>query len=638
MPLRLSILVTLLTALSSVAASLKEISPFPIGVGISDRIHASPADWPLLKTHFAFVTPENSMKPDPVQRQPGQWNFNVPDAFVAFALTNNLKVVGHCLVWAKDDRTPPWFGDDNGKPASREVLLARMKTHIDTLAGRYRGKIAQWDVVNEALDDGTNFLRPSLWTRACGEEFIAKAFEYAHAADPNALLIYNDYNNELPNKFPKMLRLIESLRAQKVPIHAIGLQGHYELDSVPFEQIEKTLAAMQRIGMKVVVSELDIDVIPRARWWANNGAEREALAKVNPYKDGCPPEILARQADQYAKLFAIFKKYSDTILRISFWNLHDGQSWLNDFPWQRVNHPLLFDRDRKPKPAFDAVVRELSETLFKAEPHTPAGAFTEGIEGPACDRDGNIYAVNFAKQQTIGRTTPDGKSEIFVTLPSDSVGNGIVFDRAGFMYVADYTGHNVLRIEPATRGVQVLASNMKMNQPNDLAIGPDETLYASDPNWKAGTGQIWRIDRDGTTTLLAADLGTSNGIEVSPDGKSLYLNESVQRNVWAWDITPEKTLANKRLIRRFDDFGFDGMRCDVDGNLYITRHSKGTVIKMTPAGEILREIDVLGKKPSNLCFGGPDGRTVYVTEVEHTRLVKFRADRPGLAWSRAQRN
>ena len=276
------------------------------------------------------------------------------------------------------------------------------------------------------------------------------------------------------------------------------------------------------------------------------------------------------------------------------------------------------------------------EEPFKADAFTDPGLFTEGIEGPACDREGNVYVVNFGEQGTIGRVTPDGKTELFVKLPEGSVGNGIVFDRGGRMFVADYTRHNVLGIDLKTRKIEVLAHEPRMNQPNDLAIAPEGTLYASDPAWKNGTGQLWRIDRKGekaTATLLAKDLGTTNGIEVSPDGKTLYVNESVQRKVWAWRIT-ENGLADKRLVREFPDFGFDGMRCDVDGNLYITRHGKGTVVKMSPSGEILREIDVLGPKPSNLCFGGPDGRTVYVTEVEHRRLVRFRVDRPGLAWSR----
>jgi endo-1,4-beta-xylanase len=343
------------------ADTLKDASPFPMGVGIHDRVYEQPDDWPLLTSHFAYVTPENDMKPATVQSQPGKWQFDTADRFVDFALSKKLKVVGHCLVWAKDDRTPKWFAMDGDKPASREVLLQRMKTHIDTVVGRYRGRIAMWDVVNEALDDGSAYLRDSAWSRACGEEFIAQAFVYAHAADPDALLIYNDYNNELDGKFEKMVRLIESLRAQKVPLHAIGLQGHYELDAVPFDALERTLSAMQKMGVKVVVSELDIDVIPRGRWWADNGAERETLSKYDPYKDGCPPEILQRQAGQYARLFQLFRKYSGTIMRISFWNLHDGQSWLNDFPWKRTNHPLLFDREKKPKPAYDAVMQALQE-------------------------------------------------------------------------------------------------------------------------------------------------------------------------------------------------------------------------------------------------------------------------------------
>ncbi|HEV3299974.1 MAG TPA: SMP-30/gluconolactonase/LRE family protein [Planctomycetaceae bacterium] len=274
------------------------------------------------------------------------------------------------------------------------------------------------------------------------------------------------------------------------------------------------------------------------------------------------------------------------------------------------------------------------EKLFVARPLTQPGEFTIGIEGPSCDMRGNIYAVNFRTEGTIGIVTPQGKGDVYVTLPRGSDGNGIVFDRKGTMYVADYTGHNVLVIDPATRNIRILVHEARMAQPNDLAISPDGTIWASDPNWKAGTGCVWRIDPDGRIALAADKQGTSNGIEVSPDGKTLYVNESDQRNIWRFTIRPGKSLADRRLIRKFTDHGFDGMRCDVDGNLYICRYGNGTVIKMTPQGEVLHEIDVLGKRPSNLCFGGPDGRNVYVTEVQHTRLVTFRVDRPGLAWQR----
>ncbi len=276
-----------------------------------------------------------------------------------------------------------------------------------------------------------------------------------------------------------------------------------------------------------------------------------------------------------------------------------------------------------------------AEKLFVATPLTQ-GEFTDGIEGPACDRDGNIYCVSYRHARNVARVTPDGRAELFVALPEKSAGNGIRFDRAGTMFIADYTGHNVLRVDMTTRVVTVLAHNDTMNQPNDLAIASDGTLYASDPNWKNGTGQLWRVTRDGKTHREASDMGTSNGVEVSPDGRTLYVNESVQRNVWTFEISADGSLKNKRLLKKFDDFGFDGMRCDVDGNLYISRHGKGTVVKLSPQGDILQEIDVLGPNPTNICFGGKDGRTAYVTEAKEKRLVQFRVDRPGLEWK--QRN
>jgi len=271
---------------------------------------------------------------------------------------------------------------------------------------------------------------------------------------------------------------------------------------------------------------------------------------------------------------------------------------------------------------------------YVARPLTRPGEFTPGIEGPACGRDGSIYAVNFTEQGTIGRISPSGKGEVFLKLPADSVGNGIRFDRAGNMYIADYVNHQVFKVDAGTSKPVVFASNSMMNQPNDLAISFGGTLYASDPNWPAKTGQLWKITVDGRTTRLAEKMGTTNGIEVSPDGRTLYVNESAQRKIWSFAIDSAGNLSGKQLFKSFEDHGFDGMRCDVDGHLYVTRYGKGTVVKLSPSGKVLAEIDVLGKKPSNICFGGPDGRTAYVTEVEHTRIVSFRVERPGLAWSR----
>lgn len=308
--------------------------------------------------------------------------------------------------------------------------------------------------------------------------------------------------------------------------------------------------------------------------------------------------------------------------------LEEGGYEAQSRPWRPALEERIVDK------VHDLIAKIGPRELFVARPLTEPQSFTSGIEGPACDAAGNIFAVNFARQQTIGKVTPDGRASLFVELPNKSTGNGICISSSGKLFVADYVEHNILEIDPKSKQLRVVAHNDQMNQPNDLAIATDGTLYASDPNWSAGTGQLWRIDPDGKTQRLDQDLGTTNGIEVSPDGQTLYVNESVQRNVWAYNITADRTLTNKRLVRKFDDYGFDGMRCDVDGNLYVTRHGKGTVVKLSPAGEILREIEVLGTSPTNICFGGPDGKTAYITEAAQQRIVQFRVDRPGLAWFR----
>jgi|GEM_PF-44536 len=272
---------------------------------------------------------------------------------------------------------------------------------------------------------------------------------------------------------------------------------------------------------------------------------------------------------------------------------------------------------------------------FTVTPFTEPGLFTRGIEGPACDREGNLYAVSFGDKGKIGRVSTAGVAESWITLPEGSTGNGIRFNRDGDMFVADYTGHNVLRIDPATKEVEVFAHEPDMHQPNDLAIAADGTLYASDPDWKNGNGALWRITPDGTVSRLADGKGTTNGIEVSPDGTKLYVAESRQRRVLSYDLGPEG-IANEHVLVSFEDHGLDGMRCDVDGNLYVTRHGAGEIIKVSPDGAILRTIALPGAMPSNLCFGGPDGRTVYVTEVENRQVLQFRADRPGLSWQRWQ--
>ena len=265
---------------------------------------------------------------------------------------------------------------------------------------------------------------------------------------------------------------------------------------------------------------------------------------------------------------------------------------------------------------------------------TEQNSFTAGIEGPAVDPDGNLYAVNFEKDGTIGRVTEKGEGSIFVELPGKSIGNGIRFDVDGNMFIADYVGHNVLRVKKGSREVTVWAHNPDMSQPNDLAMAPNGTIYLSDPNWAESTGQIWMVNTSRKIVLLEANMGTTNGIEVSPDGRHLYVNESVQRNVWKYDIAEDGQITNKTKLLIFADFGMDGMRCDEKGNLYITRYDKGTIAIVSPEGQLLKEVQLIGKKPSNITFGGKNGKTCFVTMADRGCFESFEADYAGAYYKR----
>lgn len=243
---------------------------------------------------------------------------------------------------------------------------------------------------------------------------------------------------------------------------------------------------------------------------------------------------------------------------------------------------------------------------------TKEGSFTDGIEGPATDHLGNIYAVNFEEQGTIGKITSNGEGSVFVKLPNGSIGNGIRFGKKNQMFVADYINHNILEIDLRSKEIKILANEVKANQPNDLAIGPNKIIYASDPNWEENTGKLWKITKEKGFELLEKDMGTTNGIEVSPDGKKLYVNESVQRIVWVYDIVEDGLLTNKQEFITFEDFGLDGMRCDGNGNLYVCRYGKGTVAILSPEGILLKEIKLKGKKPTNITFSN-DFKKCYIT-------------------------
>lgn len=310
----------------------------------------------LVKKHFNSITPENVMKWERIHPAKDKYDFAEADKYVEFGEKNKMFIIGHTLVW--HNQTPKWvFEDEKGQPVSRDELLNRMRDHIFTVVGRYKGKVKGWDVVNEALnEDGT--LRQSQWMKIIGEDYLAKAFQFAREADPNAELYYNDYSLENEAKRNGAIILVKKLQAQNVKVTGIGTQGHWNLEYPSKDQLEKTLTEFSKVG-KVMVTELDVDVLPSP--YGYSGAEIstnfELQEKLNPYKSGLPVEIQQKQAARYAELFRIFLKYKKDITRVTFWGVTDGDSWKNGFPVRgRTNYPLLFDREWKTKPAFDAVI------------------------------------------------------------------------------------------------------------------------------------------------------------------------------------------------------------------------------------------------------------------------------------------
>ena len=275
------------------------------------------------------------------------------------------------------------------------------------------------------------------------------------------------------------------------------------------------------------------------------------------------------------------------------------------------------------------------EAPFQSRQVTPAGEYTFGIEGPAVDAKGNLYVVNFGKPGTIGKLAAGAsQSELFAVLPEGSVGNAIRFDREGRMFVADYKKHTIFVVGRDGKDVETYFHSDDFNQPNDMTVATDGTIYASDPNWKRHDGQIWRVQRSADGNVIGekmtADrrMSTTNGIDLSPDGKTLYVGESDTKEIWSYRIDGTRLVAPK-LVKRFDDFDIDGLRTDTAGNLFAARILKGTIAVLTPGGKLIREIPLKGKEPTNLAFGGNDGQTVFVTQRQGGFVESFRTDRPG---------
>lgn len=316
----------------------------------------------IIRDEFSALVCVNSMKADHTEPLEGVFNFSGGDALISYAAAARQTVTGHCLVW--HSQCPAWmFGPDSlGRPVDRDILIRRMRRHIYGVAGHFRGKVLGWDVVNEAIEaDGS--WRQSQYRRILGDDFLPLAFQFAHEADPDAELYYNDYGMESARKRQAVVALIRDLRRRGLRIDAVGMQSHLSLWT-NLEEYERSIEAFAAEGVKVMITELDVSVLP----WpgempnADISTSFEYQEKYNPYRNGLPSDVAAQQADFYRRLFAIYRRHSADISRVTFWGVHDGTSWLNNFPIRgRTNYPLFFDRQLQRKPFVDDILRAWSE-------------------------------------------------------------------------------------------------------------------------------------------------------------------------------------------------------------------------------------------------------------------------------------
>lgn len=318
----------------------------------------------VVKEQFDAIVPENIMKSAEIQPEEGRFDFSLADQFIDFGEQNNMFITGHCLIW--HSQAPRWFFTDSlGNDVSREVMIQRMKTHIETVVGRYKGKIKGWDVVNEAIMEDGSF-RNSKFYQIVGEDFIQLAFQFAHEADPDAELYYNDYNEWYPGKRDAVVKMVQNLKAKGIRIDGVGMQGHIGLDNPSLNDYEEAILAYTKAGVNVMITELDMSILPspkRGDIGADIATNFEYRKEINPYEDGViPAEKQAEWDERMVDFFRLFLKHSDYISRVTFWGVSDRGSWKNDFPVRgRTDYPLLFDREYHPKPVVEKIIQLTKE-------------------------------------------------------------------------------------------------------------------------------------------------------------------------------------------------------------------------------------------------------------------------------------
>lgn len=341
---------------------------FLMGCAVNEEISSGKdtVSQKIILEQFNSITPENVMKAEVIYPKPGVYNFKPADDYVAFGQKNHLFTIGHTLVW--HNQTPSWFFQDKkGNPNTPEAQIDRLREHIKLVAGRYAGKVQAWDVVNEVIDNDGSYRSSTAWVKSVGsgDELVKNAFKFASEYAPNTELYYNDFNVWRPEKRDGIMRLVRMLQKEKIRIDGVGIQAHWGLNYPKTEYIEALIDSIHSLGVKVMITELDVDVLPLTKEGQIIGSGllhpqfqlEEFKTFLDPYQKGLPDAQQKALADRYAELFDIFYKKRDKIDRVTVWGLHDGMSWKNNYPIdKRTNYPLLFDRNKKPKPAFEAVL------------------------------------------------------------------------------------------------------------------------------------------------------------------------------------------------------------------------------------------------------------------------------------------
>ena len=363
----LTLLFVALTGCANHKVTLKDAlkDKFLIGVAMNEAqiTEADSSSVAIIKNHFNSITAENCMKSEELQPVEDEFNFKLADQFVKFGEENNMYIIGHTLVW--HSQAPKWFFTDaTGKDVTREVLIQRMKKHINTVVGRYKGKVKGWDVVNEAFEDDGSW-RNSKFYQIIGEDYIRLAFQFAHEADPDADLYYNDYSMSHEGRRNTVVKMVKDLKSQGVRIDGVGLQGHMDMVFPDLDEFEKSMLAFAETGVKLMITELDVTVLPRPGMdvGAEISASFEYQQKLNPYAEGLPDSVSIALNNRYNDIFKLFLKHSDILERVTLWGVYDGQSWRNNWPVRgRTDYPLIFDRNFQPKPVVKFIVEEAETT------------------------------------------------------------------------------------------------------------------------------------------------------------------------------------------------------------------------------------------------------------------------------------